>query len=182
MTVAQAACIVAIFACLYAAQAATLIQNVISINGTYQQSAALPAVCVLVGSSSCWRIHDGQPVQCCLHVITQSVMFAPGSLCLNKTCCTLTLDVLRVVLFCIHMRGCSGQGFSSLRAVFACLSHVVPSALMSRNATRVQHLCAMVACCNAHTQHAVHAYRPQPKRTGSSRQIHLEFTTMSEYR
>ena len=62
MTVAQAACIVAIFACLYAAQAATLIQNVISINGTHQQSAALPAVCVLVGSSSCWGIHDGQPV------------------------------------------------------------------------------------------------------------------------
>ena len=62
MTVAQAAYIVAIFACLYAAQAATLIQNVISINGTYQQSAALPAVCVLVGSSSCWGIHDDQPV------------------------------------------------------------------------------------------------------------------------
>ena len=52
MTVVQAAYIVAIFACLYAAQAATLIQNTISINGTYQQSAALPAVCVLVGSSS----------------------------------------------------------------------------------------------------------------------------------
>ena len=62
MTVAQAAYLIAIFACLYAAQAATLIQNVISINGTHQQSAALPAVCVLVGSSSCWGIHDGQPV------------------------------------------------------------------------------------------------------------------------
>lgn len=43
MTVVQATYIVAIFACLYAAQAATLIQNTISINGTYQQSAALPA-------------------------------------------------------------------------------------------------------------------------------------------
>lgn len=62
MTVAHAACIVTVFACLYSAQAATLIQNLLSINGTYQQSAALPAVGVLVGSSSCWGIHDGQPV------------------------------------------------------------------------------------------------------------------------
>jgi len=82
----------------------------------------------------------------------QPVTFAPASLCSNKTCCKLTLDVLRAMICCIHVQGCSGQGSSSLRAVLAYLSHVAPSALMLRNATHVQHLCAMIACCNAQTR------------------------------
>lgn len=154
MTATQAAYIVAIFAFLYAAQAATLIQQVISINGTYQQTAALPAVCVLVGSSSCWAFH----------VVS---LFRVAN-----TCC---VDVS--MIFCIHFSGLLRARLKQSET-FACLSHVVPLALIS----------AILRMCNdclmqyTDAQYAVHAYRPQPKRSGSSRQIHLGFTTMSEYR
>ena len=63
-------------------------------------------------------------------------------------------------------RAAQGKAQASLRAVFACLSYVVPSASMLCNATHVQHLCAMVlvamhrhAACCACLQATAQTYR-----------------------